>query len=126
MGGSARSASATDRSRWTRASWRAIPVFNAPYSNTRSVGRAGHRRDAIMLMRGIRRRARSATAAAGPSRPRAATRRAARPWASSATATRHPGRRAGRRHRACTSIFHDIETKLSLGNARSAAGLATF
>jgi D-3-phosphoglycerate dehydrogenase len=79
-----------------------IPVFNAPYSNTRSVAELVLA-EAIMLLRGIpQKNRRSAIAAAGASPPRAATRCAARRWASSATATSAPRSACWPRRWACT------------------------
>ena len=99
-----------------------IPVFNAPYSNTRSVAElvVAH---AVMLARGIPQK--NAECHRGG-------------WSKAATGSHevrgktlgivgygHIGTQVGVLAEALGMrvIFHDIETKLSLGNARAAAGL---
>jgi D-3-phosphoglycerate dehydrogenase len=99
-----------------------IPVFNAPYSNTRSVAELVLAQT-VMLMRGIPRK--SAECHRGG-------------WSKAATGSHevrgktlgivgygHIGTQVGVLAEALGMqvIFHDIETKLSLGNARAAAGL---
>ncbi len=63
-----------------------VPVFNAPFSNTRSVAELVIG-EIVMLLRRIFPRSVSAPTAAGTNRPTTATRCAARRSASSATAT---------------------------------------
>ena len=99
-----------------------IPVFNAPYSNTRSVAELVLAQ-AVMLMRGIPQK--SAECHRGG-------------WSKAATGSHevrgktlgivgygHIGTQVGvlAEGLGMQVIFHDIETKLSLGNARAAAGL---
>ena len=99
-----------------------IPVFNAPYSNTRSVAELVVAQ-AVMLMRGIPQK--NAQCHRGG-------------WSKSAEGSHevrgktivivgygHIGTQVGVLAEALgmNVIFHDIETKLSLGNARAAAGL---
>ena len=99
-----------------------IPVFNAPYSNTRSVAELVVAQ-AVMLMRGIPQK--SAECHRGG-------------WSKAATGSHevrgktlgiigygHIGTQVGvlAEGLGMQVIFHDIETKLSLGNARAAAGL---
>ncbi|MDH5824484.1 phosphoglycerate dehydrogenase [Luteimonas sp. RD2P54] len=100
-----------------------IPVFNAPYSNTRSVAELVIA-EAILLMRGVPRR--NAECHRGG-------------WSKSATGSHevrgktigivgygHIGTQVGVLAEALGMqvLFHDIEAKLSLGNARAAANLA--
>ena len=97
---------------------RGVPVFNAPFSNTRSVAELVIA-EAILLMRGIPHAHRAARIAAAGSRPRQArTRPAARRSGSSATGT--SARRSGVLAEALGMrvLYYDIETKLALGNAR--------
>ncbi|HEY1070689.1 MAG TPA: phosphoglycerate dehydrogenase [Thermomonas sp.] len=99
-----------------------IPVFNAPYSNTRSVAELVVAQ-AVMLMRGIPRK--SAECHRGG-------------WSKAATGSHevrgktlgiigygHIGTQVGvlAEGLGMQVLFHDIETKLALGNARAAAGL---
>jgi D-3-phosphoglycerate dehydrogenase len=99
-----------------------IPVFNAPYSNTRSVAELVIA-EAIMLMRGI------------PQKNAACHRGG---WQKSATGSHeirgktigivgygHIGTQVGVIAEALGMqvVFHDIEDKLTLGNARAAANL---
>ena len=99
-----------------------IPVFNAPYSNTRSVAELVVAQ-AVMLMRGIPQK--NAQCHRGG-------------WSKSATGSRevrgktlgiigygHIGTQVGVLAEAMgmNVIFHDVETKLSLGNARAAMSL---
>ena len=99
-----------------------IPVFNAPYSNTRSVAELVVAQ-AVLLMRGIPQK--NADCHRGG-------------WSKSATGSHevrgktlgiigygHIGTQVGVLAEALgmNVVFHDIETKLSLGNARAALGL---
>jgi D-3-phosphoglycerate dehydrogenase len=101
---------------------RGIPVFNAPFSNTRSVAELVLA-EAILLLRGI------------PERSSAAHRGA---WAKTATGSReargktlgiigygHIGTQIGvlAESLGMRVIYFDIETKLALGNARPAGSL---
>lgn len=101
---------------------RGVPVFNAPYSNTRSVAELVIA-EAILLMRGIPQK--NAECHRGG-------------WSKSATGSYevrdkvlgivgygHIGTQIGVLAEALGMrvVFHDIEPKLSLGNARSTAGL---
>ena len=101
---------------------RGVPVFNAPYSNTRSVAELVIA-EAILLMRGIPQK--NAECHRGG-------------WSKSATGSYevrdkvlgiigygHIGTQVGvlAEGMGMRVIFHDIEPKLSLGNARSAVGL---
>jgi D-3-phosphoglycerate dehydrogenase / 2-oxoglutarate reductase len=114
---SAASASAPTRSTWPPPRERGIPVFNAPFSNTRSVAELVLA-EAMMLLRGIPQK--NACCHRGgwiKSRP-TPSRRAARCSASSATA--HIGTQLGGAGRSPrhAGVFYDVETKLPLGNAR--------
>ncbi|MEN1960113.1 phosphoglycerate dehydrogenase [Luteimonas sp. MJ246] len=99
-----------------------VPVFNAPYSNTRSVAELVLA-EIIMLMRGV------------PARHAACLRGG---WLKSATGSHevrgktlgivgygHIGTQVGllAEGLGMRVLFHDVEAKLSLGNARAAAGL---
>ena len=99
-----------------------IPVFNAPYSNTRSVAELVVAQ-AVMLMRGIPQK--NAECHRGG-------------WSKAATGSHevrgktlgiigygHIGTQVGvlAEGLGMQVLFHDIETKLALGNARAAAGL---
>ncbi|MGY1459042.1 phosphoglycerate dehydrogenase [Luteimonas sp. A534] len=99
-----------------------VPVFNAPYSNTRSVAELVLA-EVIMLMRGV------------PARHAACLRGG---WLKSATGSHevrgktlgivgygHIGTQVGllAEGLGMRVLFHDIEAKLSLGNARAASGL---
>jgi len=100
-----------------------IPVFNAPYSNTRSVAELVIA-EAIMLMRGIPQK--SAQCHRGGWSKSAAGSHEARGKTLGIVGYGHIGTQVGVLAEAIGMhvIFHDIETKLSLGNARAAAGLA--
>jgi D-3-phosphoglycerate dehydrogenase len=102
---------------------RGIPVFNAPFSNTRSVAELVLA-EVVMLMRGI------------PHKNAALHRNE---WLKSAEGSYevrsktlgivgygHIGTQVGvlAEHLGMRVVFHDIETKLSLGNARQLASLA--
>ncbi|WP_368565004.1 phosphoglycerate dehydrogenase [Pseudoxanthomonas sp. UTMC 1351] len=99
-----------------------IPVFNAPYSNTRSVAELVIA-EAIMLMRGIPQK--SAECHRGGWSKSAAGSHEARGKTLGIIGYGHIGTQVGvlAEGIGMNVIFHDIETKLSLGNARSAAGL---
>ena len=99
-----------------------VPVFNAPYSNTRSVAELVLA-EIIMLMRGV------------PARHAACLRGG---WLKSASGSHevrgktlgivgygHIGTQVGllAEGLGMQVVFHDVEAKLSLGNARAAAGL---
>ena len=79
---------------------RGIPVFNAPFSNTRSVAELVIG-EIVMLLRRIFPRSIAAHEGAGTSRPRTATRCAARRSASSATAISAPSSPTSPRPWAC-------------------------
>lgn len=99
-----------------------IPVFNAPYSNTRSVAELVIA-EAIMLMRGIPQK--SAECHRGGWSKSAAGSHEARGKTLGIIGYGHIGTQVGvlAEGIGMNVIFHDIETKLSLGNARSAVGL---
>jgi D-3-phosphoglycerate dehydrogenase len=99
-----------------------IPVFNAPYSNTRSVAELVIA-EAIMLMRGIPQK--STECHRGGWSKSAAGSHEARSKTLGIIGYGHIGTQVGvlAEGIGMNVIFHDIETKLSLGNARSAAGL---
>ncbi|HVK51715.1 MAG TPA: phosphoglycerate dehydrogenase [Pseudoxanthomonas sp.] len=99
-----------------------IPVFNAPYSNTRSVAELVIAQ-AIMLMRGIPQK--NAECHRGGWSKSAAGSHEARGKTLGIIGYGHIGTQVGVLAEAIGMqvIFHDIETKLSLGNARAAANL---
>jgi D-3-phosphoglycerate dehydrogenase len=99
-----------------------IPVFNAPYSNTRSVAELVIA-EAIMLLRGIP--AKNAQCHRGGWSKSAAGSHEARGKTIGIVGYGHIGTQVGVIAEALGMqvIFHDIETKLSLGNARAAANL---
>lgn len=99
-----------------------IPVFNAPYSNTRSVAELVVA-EAIMLMRGIPQK--NAECHRGGWPKSAAGSHEARGKTLGIIGYGHIGTQVGVIAEALGMqvIFHDIEAKLSLGNARAAAGL---
>ncbi|MGN6225179.1 phosphoglycerate dehydrogenase [Pseudoxanthomonas sp.] len=99
-----------------------IPVFNAPYSNTRSVAELVIAQ-AIMLMRGIPQK--NAECHRGGWSKSAAGSHEARGKTLGIIGYGHIGTQVGVLAEAIgmNVIFHDIETKLSLGNARSAGSL---
>lgn len=99
-----------------------IPVFNAPYSNTRSVAELVIAQ-AIMLMRGIPQK--NAECHRGGWSKSAAGSHEARGKTLGIIGYGHIGTQVGVLAEAIgmNVIFHDIETKLSLGNARSATSL---
>ncbi|MFT4257922.1 MAG: phosphoglycerate dehydrogenase [Pseudoxanthomonas sp.] len=99
-----------------------IPVFNAPYSNTRSVAELVIA-EAIMLLRGIPQK--NAQCHAGGWSKSAAGSHEARGKTLGIIGYGHIGTQVGvlAESIGMNVVFHDIETKLSLGNARPAAGL---
>ncbi len=99
-----------------------IPIFNAPYSNTRSVAELVIAQ-AIMLMRGIPQK--NAECHRGGWSKSAAGSHEARGKTLGIIGYGHIGTQVGVLAEAIgmNVLFHDIETKLSLGNARSAASL---
>ena len=99
-----------------------IPVFNAPYSNTRSVAELVIA-EAIMLLRGIPQK--NAQCHVGGWSKSAAGSHEARGKTLGIIGYGHIGTQVGvlAEGIGMNVVFHDIETKLSLGNARPAAGL---
>ncbi|WAC64323.1 phosphoglycerate dehydrogenase [Pseudoxanthomonas sp. SL93] len=99
-----------------------VPVFNAPYSNTRSVAELVIA-EAIMLMRGVPQK--SAECHRGGWSKSAAGSHEARGKTLGIIGYGHIGTQVGVLAEAIGMhvVFHDIETKLSLGNARSASSL---
>lgn len=99
-----------------------IPVFNAPYSNTRSVAELVIA-EAIMLMRGIPQK--SAQCHRGGWSKSAAGSHEVRGKTLGIVGYGHIGTQVGVLAEAVgmNVIFHDVETKLSLGNARAATSL---
>jgi len=99
-----------------------IPVFNAPYSNTRSVAELVVAQ-AVMLMRGIPQK--SAECHRGGWSKSAAGSREVRGKTLGIVGYGHIGTQVGVLAEALGMhvVFHDIETKLSLGNARAAISL---
>ncbi|RXR07136.1 phosphoglycerate dehydrogenase [Pseudoxanthomonas composti] len=100
-----------------------IPVFNAPYSNTRSVAELVIAQ-AIMLMRGIPQK--SAECHRGGWSKSAAGSHEVRGKTLGIIGYGHIGTQVGVLAEALGMrvVFHDIETKLSLGNATPALSLA--
>ncbi|MEW9573284.1 phosphoglycerate dehydrogenase [Rhodanobacter sp. Si-c] len=100
-----------------------IPVFNAPYSNTRSVAELVIA-EAIMLLRGIPQR--NAQCHRGGWSKSAAGSYEARGKVLGVIGYGHIGTQVGvlAESLGMRVIFHDVETKLALGNAQAAAGLA--
>ena len=99
-----------------------IPVFNAPYSNTRSVAELVLA-EAIMLLRGIPQK--SAQCHRGGWSKSAAGSHEARGKTLGIVGYGHIGTQVGVLADALGMqvLFHDIETKLSLGNARASIDL---
>ena len=99
-----------------------IPVFNAPYSNTRSVAELVLA-EAIMLLRGIPQK--SAQCHRGGWSKSAAGSHEARGKTLGIVGYGHIGTQVGVLAEALGMqvLFHDIETKLSLGNARASVDL---
>ena len=99
-----------------------VPVFNAPYSNTRSVAELVIA-EAIMLLRGVPRR--NAECHRGGWSKNATGSHEARGKTLGIVGYGHIGTQVGLLAEALGMqvLFHDIETKLALGNARAAASL---
>ena len=99
-----------------------IPVFNAPYSNTRSVAELVVA-EAIMLMRGIPQK--SAQCHRGGWSKSAVGSHEVRGKTIGIVGYGHIGTQVGLIAEALGMrvIFHDVEAKLALGNAQVAAGL---
>ena len=99
-----------------------IPVFNAPYSNTRSVAELVVAQ-AVMLMRGIPQK--NADCHRGLWNKTAAGSHEVRGKTLGIVGYGHIGTQVGVLAEALGMrvIFHDIQTKLALGNAQPAAGL---
>ncbi|MDQ3494548.1 MAG: phosphoglycerate dehydrogenase [Pseudomonadota bacterium] len=99
-----------------------IPVFNAPYSNTRSVAELVLA-EAIMLLRGIPQK--SAQCHRGGLSKSAEGSHEARGKILGIVGYGHIGTQVGvlAEGLGMQVLFHDIEAKLSLGNARAAANL---
>ena len=99
-----------------------VPVFNAPYSNTRSVAELVIA-EAIMLLRGIPYK--NALCHRGGWTKSAAGSFETRDKVLGIVGYGHIGTQVGvlAEGLGMRVIFHDIESKLSLGNARAAAGL---
>lgn len=99
-----------------------VPVFNAPYSNTRSVAELVIA-EAIMLLRGIPQR--SAQCHRGGWSKSAAGSYEARGKTLGVIGYGHIGTQVGvlAESLGMRVIFHDVETKLALGNAQAAASL---
>ena len=101
---------------------RGIPVFNAPFSNTRSVAELVLA-ELILLMRGIPEK--NAILHRGGWVKSAANSHEVRGKTLGIVGYGHIGTQIGvlAEHLGMTVVFHDIEAKLSLGNARQAASL---
>jgi len=99
-----------------------IPVFNAPFSNTRSVAELVLA-EIIMLMRGIPQK--NATLHRGGWVKSAARSHEVRGKTLGIVGYGHIGTQIGMlaEHLGMSVLFHDIEAKLPLGNAREAASL---
>src|SRR5690606_37780382 len=99
-----------------------VPVFNAPYSNTRSVAELVIA-EIIMLVRGVP--ARHAACLRGGWLKSAAGSHEVRGKTLGIVGYGHIGTKVGllAEGLGMQVLFHDVETKLSLGNARAAAGL---
>ena len=104
---------------------RGIPVFNAPFSNTRSVAELVLG-EIIMLMRGIP--ARNAKLHRGEWDKSASGAYEVRGKTLGIVGYGHIGTQVGilAEQLGMTVLFHDIENKLPLGNARRAASLGTL
>ena len=99
-----------------------VPVFNAPYSNTRSVAELVLA-EAVMLLRGIPHK--SAECHRGGWSKSAAGSHEARGKTIGIVGYGHIGTQVGllAEGLGMQVLYHDIETKLALGNARAAADL---
>ena len=109
----------------TAAAQRGIPVFNAPFSNTRSVAELVLG-EVIMLMRDIP--AKNARLHRGEWDKSAAGAYEVRGKTLGIVGYGHIGTQVGilAEQLGMTVLFHDIENKLPLGNARRAASLGTL
>ncbi|WP_315386307.1 phosphoglycerate dehydrogenase [Microvirgula aerodenitrificans] len=107
------------------AAWRGVPVFNAPFSNTRSVAELVIA-ETIMLMRGIPER--SALAHRGGWLKSADGSYEVRGKTLGIIGYGHIGTQTGilAESLGMRVIYHDVETKLPLGNAQPAASLAAL
>ena len=114
---SAPSASAPTRSTSRGRRGRGVAVFNAPFSNTRSVVELAIAEIIALTRRLTEQERRACTPASGTSRPTGATRSAAARWASSATATSAASCRCSPRRSGMRVLFYDTADKLALGNA---------
>ena len=100
---------------------RGIPVFNAPFSNTRSVAELVIG-EIVMLLRRITSRSEAAHAGRwDKSAERKASRCAARRWASSATAASAASSATLAEAMGMRVIYHDVTDKLRHGNTEPAA-----
>jgi D-3-phosphoglycerate dehydrogenase len=101
---------------------RGIPVFNAPFSNTRSVAELVLA-EVVMLMRGIPHK--NAVLHKGGWVKSAAGSHEVRGKTLGIVGYGHIGTQVGvlAEHLGMTVVFHDIEAKLTLGNARQLASL---
>ena len=106
----------------TAAEERGIPVFNAPFSNTRSVAELVLA-EIILLLRGIP--ARNAAAHRGEWLKTATGSREARGKTLGIIGYGHIGTQVGvlAESLGMQVVFHDVETRLALGNARQAQSL---
>ena len=104
---------------------RGIPVFNAPFSNTRSVAELVLA-EIVLLLRGIP--ARNAAAHRGGWLKTATGSREARGKTLGIVGYGHIGTQVGvlAESLGMQVVFHDIETRLALGNARQAPSLAAL
>src|ERR1035438_4642537 len=104
---------------------RGIPVFNAPFSNTRSVAELVLA-EIVLLLRGIP--ARNAAAHRGGWLKTATGSREARGKTLGIVGYGHIGTQVGvlAESLGMQVVFHDIETRLALGNARPAPTLAAL
>ena len=104
---------------------RGIPVFNAPFSNTRSVAELVLA-EIVLLLRGIPRR--NAAAHRGEWLKTATGSHEARGKTLGIVGYGHIGTQVGvlAESLGMQVVFHDIETRLALGNARQAPSLAAL
>ena len=113
-----RSASAPTRSSSRDANHRGVPVFNAPFSNTRCVAEL-ILAEIVMLSRQLGDRSREVHEGTWHKVAAAATRSAARRSASSATATSARRSACSPRRSACASCSSTSSAKLPMGNNRA-------
>ena len=100
-----------------------VPVFNAPFSNTRSVAELVIGEIVMLLRRIFPRSGRARTPAAGTSRRPTASRCAARRSASSATATSARSSPISPKRMGMRVIFYDHTDKLRHGNTEPTGSL---